>query len=92
MIRKPELVEKLAVKMEITKKEADTFLNHFIDCVTEELMKQETVDIRSFCKFEVVRQAERQGRNPQTGEVRTVPAKWNIKGRISPLLKRQINE
>jgi len=71
---KAELVAKIAEKTGLSKKDAESALNAFMDSVKEALAAGEKVSLVGFGTFEVVERAERKGRNPQTGEEITIPA------------------
>lgn len=86
-MNKTELVAALAEKMELTKKDAEKALVAFTDIVTEELVKGERVAIIGFGTFEVANRAEREGRNPKTGEPMTIAATKAPKFKAGKLLK-----
>lgn len=86
-MNKTELVSALAEKMELTKKDAEKALVAFTDIVTEELVKGERVAITGFGTFEVANRAEREGRNPKTGEPMTIAATKAPKFKAGKLLK-----
>lgn len=65
---KAELIEAIADKAELSKKDADKALGAFIDTVTETLKDGDTVNIVGFGTFELRERAARTGKNPQTGE------------------------
>ena len=86
-MNKTELVSALAEKMELTKKDAEKALVAFTNIVTEELIKGEKVAITGFGTFEVANRAEREGRNPKTGEPMTIAASKAPKFKAGKLLK-----
>ncbi len=86
-MNKTELVEVFAERMELTKKDAEKALAVFTDIVTEELVKGERVAITGFGTFEVANRAEREGRNPKTGEPMTIAATKAPKFKAGKLLK-----
>lgn len=86
-MNKTELVSALAEKMELTKKDAEKALVAFTDIVTEELVKGERIAITGFGTFEVANRAEREGRNPKTGEPMTIAATKAPKFKAGKLLK-----
>jgi len=86
-MNKTELVAAFAERMELTKKDAEKALAVFTDIVTEELVKGEKVSITGFGTFEVVDRAEREGRNPATGEPMTIAASKALKFKAGKLLK-----
>ena len=72
---KPELVNKIAEKSNITQKQAAAALTALTGTITEALKAGEKVAIPSMGTFEVKDRAARQGRNPATGETMTFAAK-----------------
>lgn len=86
-MNKTELVAAFAERMELTKKDAEKALAVFTDIVTEELVKGERVAITGFGTFEVANRAEREGRNPATGEPMTIAASKAPKFKAGKLLK-----
>lgn len=73
-MNKPELVAAISEKTELSKSITERIVNAFVDTVTEELTKGGKVQLVGFGTFEVVDRAAREGRNPQSGEVMTIPA------------------
>lgn len=76
---KAELVEKVAEKTGLTKKDSGRALDAVFEAITEALAGGQRVQLVGFGSFEVRRRAARKGRNPQTGKeiqisARRVPA------------------
>lgn len=90
-MNKAELVEAMATKSGLTKKDAEAILNAFTDVVAEELKKGEKVQLVGFGTFEVAERAERTGRNPQTGEEITIAACKAPKFKAGKALKDVVN-
>jgi DNA-binding protein HU-beta len=74
-MNKGELVASIATKSQITKKEAEVFLNSFIEVVEETLKKKDKITLVGFGSFEVKDRKARVGMNPQTKEEIQIPAK-----------------
>lgn len=68
ILNKKALVEILADKLELTKKDATAAVEGVFEAITEELSKGNRIDISGFGKFEVRERAARQGINPATKE------------------------
>lgn len=68
MANKADLVEKVAQKTELTKKDATAAVEAVFGTIEELLSDGERVQIIGFGTFEVRNRAARKGRNPQTGE------------------------
>ncbi|GAE36706.1 HU family DNA-binding protein [Halalkalibacter akibai] len=67
-MNKTELVQAVAERTQLTKKDAGNAVNAVFDLIEESLSKGETVQLIGFGNFEVRERAARKGRNPQTGE------------------------
>ena len=70
-MNKTELINAVAEKAELSKKDAEAAM---IDAITGALVEGEKVQLVGFGAFEVKARAERVGRNPQTKETITIPA------------------
>ena len=72
---KIELVEKLAEKMSMQKKEAERVLEVFVTTIQDALKNGQKVNLAGLGTFIVVEKKARVARNPKTGETVQVPAK-----------------
>ena len=72
---KPELVNKITEKSNLSKKDAATALTALTDVITEALKAEGKVAIPSLCTFEIKERAARTGHNPRTGETVEIAAK-----------------
>jgi len=90
-MNKTELVTAIAEKTELTKKEAEKALKAFTDIIAEELAKGEKIQLVGFGTFEVSERAEREGRNPMTGETIKIAASKTPKFKAGKALKDQVN-
>lgn len=73
-MNKGELIDKVAEKAGVTKKEADAILTAMIEAIQEAVVNGEKVTLVGFGSFEPRERSERTGRNPQTGAEITIPA------------------
>mgnify|MGYP000335818336 FL=1 len=73
-MNKSELVNAIAAKSGLSKKNSEAALNAMISAVEEALVAGEKVVLVGFGTFEVKQRAERKGRNPQTKEEIVIPA------------------
>ncbi len=71
---KIKLIETLSSKLGISKREAEKFLNTFVDVVTDQLKQDNKVAVTGFGTFTISNRKEREGVNPQTKERITIPA------------------
>jgi integration host factor subunit beta len=72
---KAELVEKVADKIQLTKKQAETVVNILLNSITEALSEGDKVELRGFGSFRIRNRNPREGRNPKTGDTVQIPAK-----------------
>ena len=72
---KQELVNYMADKTGLTKKDAEAALSSFVDGVKAALKKGDSVTLVGFGTFAVSKRGARQGRNPQTGATINIPAR-----------------
>jgi DNA-binding protein HU-beta len=73
-MNKGELVDKVAEKAAVTKKQADAVLSAAIDAIMETVAEGDKVTLVGFGSFERRERKEREGRNPKTGETMVIPA------------------
>ncbi|NLC76248.1 MAG: HU family DNA-binding protein [Clostridia bacterium] len=73
-MNKTDLVNAVAEKAELTKKEAERAVSAVFASIEEALAQGDRVQLVGFGTFEVRDRAERTGRNPKTGEEITIPA------------------
>ena len=74
-MNKAELISKIAEDAGVTKTQANTALDSFVEAVTKTLKGGGKVTLVGFGTFTVSKRKARKGRNPQTG------AEINIKAR-----------
>lgn len=86
-MNKAELVTAIAEKTELSKKDAEKAVKAFIDVITEELQKDEKVQLVGFGTFEVTKRPARTGRNPQTKQAIKIKASKAPKFKAGKALK-----
>lgn len=72
-MNKTDLVNSIAEKSGLTKKDVEMVLNSFLGEVTEALSAGDKVQLIGFGTFETRKRSGRLGRNPQTGETLNIP-------------------
>lgn len=90
-MNKSELIEAVASKSELSKKDAEKAINAFTNVVSDTLVDGKKVQLVGFGSFEVVERAERQGRNPATNESMLIPASKAPKFKAAKALKEAVN-
>ena len=73
-MNKSELVEVIAQKSRLTKKDCEAALNALIAAITDSLKSGDRVTLVGFGVFEVKQRAARTARNPKTNEPVAIPA------------------
>ena len=73
-MNKTQLIEAVAAKADIKKKDAEAAVNALTDVIAEALKAGEKVQLVGFGTFEVKERGARTGRNPQTGEAIEIAA------------------
>lgn len=73
-MNKAELVQAVADATDLNKAEAGRAVDAVLDAITAALKQEDTVSLVGFGTFTVKSRAERQGRNPQTGDTITIKA------------------
>ncbi|HGG9399122.1 TPA: HU family DNA-binding protein [Neisseria meningitidis] len=86
-MNKSELIEAIAQEADISKAAAQKALDATTNAVTTALKQGDTVTLVGFGTFYVGERAERQGRNPKTGESLTIAAAKTPKFRAGKALK-----
>ncbi|WJE55825.1 HU family DNA-binding protein (plasmid) [Bacillus cereus] len=72
-MNKTELINHVAVKASLSKKDATASVQAIFDQITQTLAKGDSVQLIGFGTFEVRERSARTGRNPQTGEEMHIP-------------------
>ena len=74
LMNKAQLIEVIAAKAELSKKDAEAALNATVDAIKEALKADDKVQLVGFGTFAVKARAARTARNPRTGEAIEVAA------------------
>ena len=90
-MNKTELINAVAAKAEISKKDADKAVAAVFAAIEEALVKGDKVQLIGFGTFDVKESAAREGRNPRTGETITIAASKRPVFSAGSALKNAIN-
>ncbi len=90
-MRKPELAAFVADQADISKDKAGEIISIITDQITEALRQEDTVSLIGFGSFVQKHRAERQGKNPQTGEAITIKASNSVGFKPGKALKEAVN-
>lgn len=78
-MNKQQMIDAMASDAGISKTEAKSALDSFVQNTTSCLRKGDRLSLIGFGSFSVSRRAARKGRNPQTGQEITIKAKNVVK-------------
>ncbi len=84
------MVDTLAKKADLSKKDAKLVLDTLTDEITKALTNKEEVRLTGFGKFTTSERKARKGRNPQTGEEIQIPARTVPKFKAGKNLKEAV--
>ena len=90
-MNKTDLVNVVASEANLTKKDSEAAVNAVIAAITNALKDGDKVQLIGFGTFEVKAVAEREGRNPKTGEVIKIAPSKKPSFTASKVLKDQVN-
>ena len=90
-MNKTQLIEAVAVKANIKKKDAEAAVNALTAVVADALKAGDKVQLVGFGTFGVKERAAREGRNPKTGEKITIAASKAPAFTAGKALKDSIN-
>ncbi len=89
-MNKADLINALAAKNAISKKDADKAVTAVLDLIAEALKSGDKVQIMGFGSFEVKERAARTGKNPATGETIEIPASKAVVFKAGKALKDSV--
>ncbi|MBE6924397.1 MAG: HU family DNA-binding protein [Ruminococcaceae bacterium] len=73
-MNKTELINAVAERSGVTKKDTEKVISAAIDAITAALAEGDKIQLTGFGSFEVKERAARTGRNPRTGEATEIAA------------------
>jgi DNA-binding protein HU-beta len=73
-MNKGELIDAVAAKAEVSKKDADAIVTAAVEVIMETVASGDKVTLVGFGSFEPRDRAAREGRNPKTGETLKIAA------------------
>jgi nucleoid DNA-binding protein len=91
-MRREQLVEKIAYKMKVTKKDADTYLTAFLDSIMDALAKNRRVVVQGFGSFKINEYKARVAKKPLTGEVIHLPVRRKPSFHAGKELRERVNK
>jgi len=73
-MNKGELIDAIAQKTNVSKRQADTIVTAMVDTIVEAVSTGDKISLVGFGNFEVRNRQAREGRNPATGEKMQIAA------------------
>ena len=90
-MNKAELVEAISNETGLSKTKSNEVVNTLVNKITESLKNGEKVSLVGFGSWSTTNRPERQGRNPKTGEIITIPSKNVAKFKPGNELTKNVN-
>jgi nucleoid DNA-binding protein len=87
-----ELVNKLSLRMDVSRKEADLYLTSFLDSIMETLHKDGRVVVQGFGSFKVNEYKARVAKKPLTGELIQLPTRRKPSFHAGKELRERVND
>ena len=87
---KAELIAKIANEGGILKSQAEKALDGFVSAVSAALSGGDKITLVGFGTFSVGARSQREGRNPRTGEVITIPASKAVRFKAGKTLSEKV--
>ncbi len=88
---KADIVEIIAESTGLSKVETEAVVKGFLDTVIDAMKRGETIELRGFGSFKVVKRAQRVARNPKTNEEVIVPEQYVPTLKISKEFKKAVD-
>ena len=87
-----ELTNDIAKALNVTQSKVEGYLSTVLDCVKHGIIKDGKVTIRGFGRFITRDKAQRDGRNPKTGEPAVITARRVVKFKAYEPFKKQVDK
>ena len=89
---KADIVDIISSSVGLTKVETEAVVNGFMETVIDAMKRGETIELRGFGSFKVVKRAQRVARNPKTNVEVIVPEQFAPVLKMSKDFKEAVNE
>ena len=87
-----ELTNNIAKALNTTQSTVSDYVATVLDCIKHGIIKDGRVTIRGFGRFITRNKAQRDGRNPKTGEPAVITARRVVKFKAYDSFKQQVNQ
>ncbi|MBI4223398.1 MAG: integration host factor subunit beta [Deltaproteobacteria bacterium] len=91
-MNKSELIQKVAQRVNLTRKKAEEVVHLIFDAMSQALVRGDRVEIRGLGSFMVKNYGAYQGRNPRTGEAIRVKPKKLPFFKVGKELKKRVDK
>ena len=91
-MKKSEMIDALAAKTQLSKVDCEKVFNATFELFADEITAGNEVAVAGFGSFKVVERAEREGRNPKTGEKIHIDASKSVVFKAGTHLKDAVNK
>ncbi|MBW2617834.1 MAG: HU family DNA-binding protein [Deltaproteobacteria bacterium] len=89
---KTKLIELIRAEMGLPSHHVEAIVSGVFDQIRAALKRGEAVKIAGLGRFEIKTRAPRRGRDPVSGQIRTLDPAPNLSFRPSKLLKQKVNQ
>ncbi len=89
-MNKADLINALAAKNEISRKDAEKAVNGVLELIGDALKNGEKIQLMGFGSFAVKERAARTGKNPATGESIEIAARKDVTFKAGSALKESV--
>ncbi|MCG8374513.1 MAG: integration host factor subunit beta [Balneolales bacterium] len=88
---KADIVDIISSSVGLTKVETEAVVNGFMETVIDSMKRGESIELRGFGSFKVVKRAQRVARNPKTNVEVIVPEQYVPVLKVSKDFKEAVN-
>jgi len=89
---KADIVHVISTSTGLSKVETEAVVNGFMETVIDSMKRGETIELRGFGSFKVVKRAQRMARNPKTNEEVVVPEQYVPTLKMSKDFRKAVND
>ena len=88
---KKEIIDQISERTGITRKACEMIWNEGMSVINDAFVRNESVYLRGFGTFEVVKRAPKKARNIKAGKTIDVPARVGVRFRLGKDVKERMN-
>lgn len=87
-----EIIKEVATNLGYSQKDVKSVIENFVDVITTSLVSGEDVKIKDIGTFKIKETAQRNGRNPKTGESIVIEKSKKVAFSVTSSLKQAVKE